>query len=131
MPTSTKTCRNPQEIETSFQQLQLDLSDEINAAMLKTRQLLLENFDDAVQERLKTRQPESTSARNRFERLLMDLTQAELQGHATFDAAGFTLAQTPPGVSVGRGTTRSLRAAPAQWRCPPVPHRPPAGPGFD
>ncbi|UUZ62033.1 SNF2-related protein [Polaromonas sp. P1-6] len=94
-----QTCRNPEQIETSFKQLQLDLSGEINAAMLKTRQLLLENFDEAVQEKLKTRQAESTSARSRFERLLMDLTRAELQGHATFDDAGFTLAQTPPGVA--------------------------------
>ena len=93
-----QTCRNPQEIEASFQQLQLDLSGEISAAMLKTRQLLLENFDEAVQDKLKLRQTESTSARNRFERLLMDLTQAELQGHAEFDHEGFTLRQTPPGL---------------------------------
>ena len=93
-----QTCRNPQEIETSFQQLQLDLSGEINAAMLKTRQLLLENFDEAVQDKLKTRQTSSTSARSRYERLLMDLTQAELHGYAEFDHDGFTLAQTPPGV---------------------------------
>jgi len=94
-----QTCRNPQEIEGSFQQLQLDLSGEINAAMLKTRQLLLENFDEAVQDKLKLRQNESTSARNRYERLLMDLTRAELQGHAEFDDAGFTLTQTPHGLS--------------------------------
>ncbi|WP_284431667.1 SNF2-related protein [Acidovorax sp. SUPP950] len=93
-----QTCRNPQEIEASFQQLQLDLSGEISAAMLKTRQLLLENFDEAVQDKLKLRQTESTSARNRFERLLMDLTQAELQGHAEFDHEGFTLRQTPHGL---------------------------------
>ena len=94
-----QTCRNPQEIEASFQQLQLDLSGEINAAMLKTRQQLLENFDEAVQDKLKTRQAESTSARNRYERLLVDLTKAELQGQATFDDAGFTLTQTPPGIA--------------------------------
>jgi len=94
-----QTCRNPQEIEASFQQLQLDMSGEINAAMLKTRQQLLENFDEAVQEKLKTRQAESTRARSRFERLLMDLTQTELQGQATFDEAGFVLPQTPPGTS--------------------------------
>lgn len=93
-----QTCRNSAEIETSFQQLQLDLSAEINAAMLKTRQLLLENFDEAVQDKLKVRQTESTSARNRFERLLMDLTEAELDGHAEFDDTGFTLEQTPPGL---------------------------------
>lgn len=94
-----QTCRNPQEIEASFQQLQLDLSGEINAAMLKTRQLLLENFDEAVQDRLKLRQTESKSARNRFEKLLMDLTQAELQGQAEFDHEGFNLRQTPPGLA--------------------------------
>ena len=94
-----QTCRNPQQIETSFQQLQMDLFDEINTAMLKTRQLLLENFDEAVQQKLKARQSESLSSRNRFERLLMDLTQAELKGHASFDDAGFTLEQAPAGVS--------------------------------
>ena len=94
-----QTCRNPQEIETSFQQLQLDLSGEINAAMLKTRQLLLENFDEAVQDKLKVRQTESKSARSRYERLLMDLTQAELQDQAEFDHEGFTLRQTPPGLA--------------------------------
>ncbi|MEO5670205.1 MAG: SNF2-related protein, partial [Ramlibacter sp.] len=93
-----QTCRNPLEIETSFQQLQLDLSGEIDATLLKTRQLLLENFDEAVQQKLKTRHDESTSARSRFERLLMDLTQAELKDRASFDETGFNLEQTPPDV---------------------------------
>ncbi len=93
-----QTCRNPLEIESSFQQLQLDLSGEITAAMLKTRQLLLENFDEAVQDKLKVRQTESKSARSRYEKLLMGLTQAELHKHADFDGDGFTLTQTPPGV---------------------------------
>ncbi len=83
-----ETCREPKEIEASFQQLQLDLSGEINPAMLKTRQLLLENFDEAVQEKLRLRQSESKSSRNRFERLLLDLTQTELQGDASFDDDG-------------------------------------------
>ena len=94
-----QTCRTPQQIEGSFQQLQLALTTEINTAMLQTRQLLLENFDEAVQDKLKIRQTESTSARNRFERLLMDLTEAELQGRADFDDTGFTLHKTPPGVT--------------------------------
>jgi ERCC4-related helicase len=106
-----QSCRNPQEIEGSFQQLQLDLSGEINAAMLKTRQLLLENFDEAVQDKLKLRQTESTSARNRYERLLMDLTEAELQGMAEFDDTGFTLEQTPPGL-------RAEDAPPGRYELP-------------
>ena len=94
-----KTCRDPLQIETSFKQLQLDLSGEINTAMLKTRQLLLENFDEAVQDKLKLRQTESINARSRFEHLLMALTRIELQGKAVFDDEGFTLASTPAGVS--------------------------------
>jgi hypothetical protein len=94
-----QTCRTPQQIESSFQQLQLDLSTEINGAMLKTRQLLLENFDEAVQDKLKIRQAESTSARSRYERLLMDLTEAELRDHAEFGDTGFTLQRTPPDLS--------------------------------
>jgi hypothetical protein len=66
--------------------------------MLNTRQLLLENFDEAVQDKLKIRQTESTSARSRFERLLIHLTEAELQGKADFDDTGFTLHQPPPGL---------------------------------
>lgn len=94
-----QTCREPQDIEASFLRLQQELSAEINASMLKTRQLLLENFDEAVQDKLKLRQTESTQARSRYERLLMDLTEAELQGHAQFDPVGFDLAHTPPCVA--------------------------------
>ena len=37
-------CRKPEEIKASFEQLQLDLSGEINETMVKTRQLVLENL---------------------------------------------------------------------------------------
>jgi plasmid stability protein len=46
--------------------------------MVKTRQILLENFDEEVQEKLRVRAEDSRSARSRFERMLMDLTRAEL-----------------------------------------------------
>ncbi|WP_286757794.1 SNF2-related protein, partial [Ralstonia sp. RL] len=75
-------CRNPDEIKASFEQLQLDLSSEINEAMIKTRQILLENFDEEVQDKLRVRAEDSRSARNRFERMLMDLTRTELAGCA-------------------------------------------------
>lgn len=94
-----QTCRETKQIEDSFRQLQLDLSTEIDSAMLRTRQLLLENFDEAVQERLRVRQDASVSARNRFERVLMDLTQAELKESAKFDSEGFTLQSLPPGMA--------------------------------
>mgnify|MGYP000916127866 CR=1 FL=1 len=91
-------CREPEEIKSSFEQLQLDLSGEINEAMVKTRQVLLENFDEEVQEKLRMRADDSRKARNRFERMLMDLTLAELVHCAAFDDDGFNLRHIPTGV---------------------------------
>lgn len=91
-------CREPEEIKSSFEQLQLDLSGEINEAMVKTRQVLLENFDEEVQEKLRMRADDSRKARNRFERMLMDLTRAELVHCAAFDDDGFDLRHIPPGI---------------------------------
>ena len=91
-------CRNPDEIKASFEQLQLDLSSEINEAMIKTRQILLENFDEEVQDKLRVRAEDSRSARNRFERMLMDLTRTELAGCADFDDDGFNLRCEPDGI---------------------------------
>jgi ERCC4-related helicase len=91
-------CRDPEAIKSSFEQLQLDLSGEINEAMVKTRQLLLENFDEEVQDKLRIRADDASCARNRYERMLMDLTRAELgQYHncAEFDADGFRLLHSP------------------------------------
>ena len=88
-------CREPEDIEASFEQLQLDLSSEINEAMVKTRRILLENFDEEVQEKLRIRAEDSCNVRNRFERMLMDLTQAELGDCADFDEAGFELFRLP------------------------------------
>jgi len=88
-------CRDPQQIRASFEQLQLELSGEISEAMVKTRQLLLENFDEDVQDKLRVRAEDSRAARSRYERMLMDLTRAELGDCATFDAQGFVLHHLP------------------------------------
>lgn len=99
-------CRDPEAIKSSFEQLQLDLSGEINEAMVKTRQLLLENFDEEVQDKLRIRADDSSKARNRYERMLMDLTRAELGRNADFDADGFRLLHSPcadlEGIALGR-----------------------------
>jgi ERCC4-related helicase len=91
-------CRNPSEIKASFEQLQLDLSGEISEAMVKTRQLLLENFDEEVQDKLRVRAEDSRSARSRFERMLIDLSRAELGDCASFDDDGFNLRSAPMGI---------------------------------
>jgi len=92
-------CRDPSEIKASFEQLQLDLSGEINEAMVKTRQILLENFDEEVQDKLRLRAEDSRSARSRFERMLMELTRAELGDCADFDDDGFNLRRAPDGIA--------------------------------
>ncbi|MDO9225503.1 MAG: SNF2-related protein [Pseudomonadota bacterium] len=101
-----QTCRNPEAIRASFEQLQLDLSGEIDEAMVKTRQLLLENFDEEVQDKLRVRAEDSRAALNRYERMLMDLTQTELNDCAIFDEGGFMLERAPcldlEGIDLGR-----------------------------
>ena len=85
-------CRKHEEIKVAFDQLQLELSLEINEAMTQTRRKLLENFDDEVREKLKVSDEDSKAFLNRYERLLMQLTRHELDGHAEFcDDSSFVL----------------------------------------
>ncbi len=96
-----QTCREPEQIRASFEQLQLDLSGEIDAAMVKTRQALLENFDEEVQDKLRIQAEDSQKTRSRFERMLMDLTRTELAGCADFDGDGFVLERMPTDLAPG------------------------------
>jgi ERCC4-related helicase len=89
-------CRKQDEIQTAFDQLQLELSLEINESMTRTRQQLLENFDDEVREKLKVQDEASKAYLNRYERLLIQLTRHELNGHAEFlSDASFRLNTQP------------------------------------
>ena len=89
-------CRKSDEIQSAFNQLQLELSLEIGESMTRTRQKLLENFDDEVREKLKVRDEASKAYLNRYERLLMQLTRHELNGNAAFqDDYSFVLKTCP------------------------------------
>lgn len=77
-------CRRPDEIQGAFDQLQLELNFEISESISRTRQKLLENFDDEVREKLKVRDEDSKAYLSLFERLLMQLTRHELAGCAEF-----------------------------------------------
>ena len=77
-------CRRPEEINAAFDQLQRELDSQINDTMTRTRQQLLENFDDEVKEKLRVRDVDSKAYLNQFERMLMELTRYELDGHAQF-----------------------------------------------
>jgi ERCC4-related helicase len=91
-------CRQTAEIKSAFDQLQLELNFEISEAMTRTRRQLLENFDDEVREKLRVSNETSKAYLGRFERLLMQLTQHELNGHAEFiDDSSFRLKSYPFG----------------------------------
>jgi superfamily II DNA or RNA helicase len=91
-----QSCRKSTEIQTAFDQLQMELSFEIDAAMTATRKKLLENFDDEVREKLRVRDEASKVVLSRFERLLMRLTRLELDGNAEFlDESSFRLLKSP------------------------------------
>ena len=77
-------CRTPQEIKTSFEQLQSELGTQIDEAMTRARQLLFEHFDDEVREKLRVSDESSRLYLNRYERILMQLTRFELRDHAEF-----------------------------------------------
>jgi len=91
-----QSCRKHEEIQSAFNQLQLELSLEINEAMTRTRRQLLENFDDEVREKLRVRDEESKAQLSHFEHLLIQLTRHELNGHAEFlDDSSFRLLSYP------------------------------------
>lgn len=106
-------CREPEEIRIRFEELQRELASEIDEAMLRTRQLLLENFDEEVQEKLRIRSQDSQAVLNKYERLLMDLSRTELRDHARFDTAeeanGFVLHSLPDGLDLATINTSGSR----------------------
>jgi len=89
-------CRKEDDIQTAFDQLQLELSTEINESMIRTRQQLLENFDDEVREKLRIQDEASKEHLNKYEKLLMRITQHELNDYAEFiNDSSFTLKKNP------------------------------------
>ncbi|MHB8900164.1 MAG: hypothetical protein ACYC6Y_15555, partial [Thermoguttaceae bacterium] len=64
--------------------------------MMRTRQQLLEHFDDEVREKLRIHDERSRSCLNRYEQLLMRLTRYELADFAEFDGdSAFILCKSP------------------------------------
>lgn len=89
-------CRQADQIKTAFDQLQQELTLEINQAMTHARQKLLDNFDDEVREKLKLRDNDTNQHLQHFERQLMKLAQHELDGTAEFiDSSSFRLNALP------------------------------------
>lgn len=97
-------CRTSEEINASFDQLQQELSAQIDEAMTRARQLLLEHFDDEVREKLKVSDESTRQYLNRYERMLMQLTRRELGDHAEFlTDSSFRLKSCPCQVDIPLG----------------------------
>lgn len=77
-------CRTPKEIQRSFDELQAELSTQIDENIQGTRRKLLENFDEEVHEKLRVNLRESQTYLNKFETLLWELTQYALAPFAEF-----------------------------------------------
>jgi adenine-specific DNA-methyltransferase len=89
-------CRKPTDIQSAFDNLQLELSLEINDAMTNARRKLLENFDDEVREKLRMRDEATEENLQHFERQLMRLAEHELSGAASFvGGSSFELDRLP------------------------------------
>lgn len=108
-------CRQPEQIKQAFDDLQLELSFEINEAMTTTRKKLLEHFDDEVREKLKIRDEESHAVLNRFERQLMRLARHELKDHAEFHSDSSFFLHTSPFPNAPTGLYELPRRSGDAW----------------
>jgi ERCC4-related helicase len=96
-------CRTHDEIRNRFEQLQLDLAGDISEAMLRTRQMLLEHFDDEVHDKVRMGAARGYEVRSRHERMLMQLTLGELGDAAEpLGEDAFDLKHAPADLPTGR-----------------------------
>lgn len=92
-----QTCRDSEEIQKAFDELQKELKDSIESRMDDTKQLLLENFDEDVHERLKFELAEAQLRIDAFSRRFWVLSKYVLGDRAEWDdqAMTFDLGQPP------------------------------------
>ncbi|MGE4502109.1 MAG: SNF2-related protein [Thiomicrospira sp.] len=87
-----ESCRQPEEIEQAFAQLQSDLAHEINVQMVTTREQLFENFDEDVLQRIKI---DTEASLDKYETMLLNLTQSQLAEFILPIEGGFVLNSLP------------------------------------
>ena len=77
-------CRSHSEIQAAFDQLQLELDDNISNRLAQTRRDLLEHFDEDVHRRFRIFRERASETLNAVQRMLLDLTRQELGPAAVF-----------------------------------------------
>ncbi|SNT01555.1 Helicase conserved C-terminal domain-containing protein [Micrococcales bacterium KH10] len=98
-------CRTADDLDAAFRELESQYEDEISREMSVAKAKVFDNLDPGVQDRLKAYDAASGEVLNKFERLLLDVTQHELADFATFedDARVFELHVEPTAdVPLGR-----------------------------
>ncbi len=90
-------CRTTEEIQEAFDALQNELKPNISEKIQNIRSTLLENFDEAVREKLRDNYLKSIENLNAFEQKLWRITQYFLNGNAVFseDDFSFRLVKNP------------------------------------
>ena len=90
-------CKTADEIDTAFKQLEDQFEGEISKEMASAKAKVFDHLDPHVQDRLKAYDEQSGDVLNKFERLLLAITQHELRDVATFEGDGrtFVLNQAP------------------------------------
>lgn len=90
-------CKTASEIDTAFKELENQFAGEISQEMASAKAKVFDHLDPHVQDRLKAYDEQSGDVLNKFERLLLAITQHELRDVATFEGDGrtFVLNQAP------------------------------------
>lgn len=103
-------CRTTEQIEFNFNTLQKELELQIDERMNQTRQKLLENFDEAVQEKLRLGKLQAEETLSRYEQWLWMITRYFLADYAKFEDGknAFVLINNPfPEENIHPGPYRS------------------------
>lgn len=98
-------CKTAGEIDAAFKVLEEQYAGEISKEMSSAKAKVFDNLDPHVQDRLKAYDQQSGEVLNKFERLLLAVTQHELRNFATFEGDGraFVLHEAPTtGAPTGR-----------------------------
>ena len=90
-------CKTAGEIDAAFKHLEDQFAGEISKEMASAKAKVFDHLDPNVQDRLKSYDEQSGDVLNKFERLLLAITQHELREFATFEGDGrtFVLNQAP------------------------------------
>jgi len=110
-------CRNIDEIEKAFNDLQEELKVNISEKVHETRKMLIENFDEEVKDKLRTNLRASKEYLSRFEERLWATTKFYLNSSAQFNNENYSffLKENPfPGEVIHKGPYMILKSKEGQ-----------------